>query len=241
MSAVADHYPYSPGLEGVPAGVTHVSEIDVARSILTYRGYDVHELAENGSFEETAYLLLYSELPNRAQLKDFTERLSSQREVPSSIYDALKAMPSDTHPMDSIRTAFSLLAPHDPDYHAPATDHEANIRKAERIIAKAGTMVANGYRVQHGKDPIQPKSGHTSAQHFLYLLNGEEPDEYTRHIFDVSMILYAEHTFNASTFACRVCVSTLSDLYSGIVTGISTLRGPLHGGANEEAIRMLLE
>jgi citrate synthase len=241
MSAVANSYPYSPGLENVPAGITSISEIDSARSSLTYRGYDVHELAEHGTYEEAAYLLIHKTLPTRAQLNDFSARLASQREVPDSIYAALKSLPQGTHPMDSIRTAFSMLAPYDPDYNAPATDGEANIRKAERIIAKAGTMVANGYRVQHGKEPLKPKSNHTSSQNFLYLLNGVEPDEYTRKIFDVTMILYAEHTFNASTFACRVCVSTLSDLYSGIVTGISTLRGPLHGGANEEAMKMLLD
>ncbi len=241
MSAVETSYPYSPGLEGVPAGITHISEIDSARSSLTYRGYDVHELAEHGVYEETAYLLLYGSLPTRAQLNDFTARLGAQREVPDAIYDALRSMPKETHPMDSIRTAYSMLAPYDPDYLAPATDHEANLRKAERIIAKAGTMVANGYRVQHGQDPVKPNPKHTTAQNFLHLLYGKEPDDYTRKIFDVTMILYAEHTFNASTFACRVCVSTLSDLYSGIVTGIATLRGPLHGGANEEAIKMLLE
>jgi len=241
MSAVAESYPYSPGLEGVPAGITRISEIDSAKSLLVYRGYNVHELAEHGTYEEAAYLLLYGNLPNRAQLTDFSARLAAEREVPDSIYEALKAMPKGTHPMDSIRSAFSLLAPHDPDYSAPATDHEANLRKAERIIAKAGTMVANGWRVQHGQEPLKPKPEHRTAQSFLYLLNGEEPDEYTLKIFDVTMILYAEHSFNASTFACRVCVSTLSDLYSGIVAGISTLRGPLHGGANEEAMRMLLE
>jgi citrate synthase len=150
-------------------------------------------------------------------------------------------MPEETQPTDLIRSCFSLIASYDPDYTAPATDHEANLRKAERIIAKAGTMVANGYRIRQGKDPIAPKPEHGAAQHFLYLMNGEEPDEYMKKIFDTSMILYAEHTFNASTFACRVTVSTLSDLYSGIVTGIGTLRGPLHGGANEEAMRMMLE
>jgi 2-methylcitrate synthase/citrate synthase II len=241
MSAVAVSYPYSPGLEGVPAGITRISEIDSAKSLLVYRGYDVHELAENGTYEEAAYLLLYGELPNKAQLKDFSARLGAERDVPESIYDALAAMPKDTHPMDSIRSAFSLLAPHDPDYRAPATDTEANLRKAERIIAKAGTLVANGWRVQHGYEPVRPRPEHATAESFLFLLNGAEPDEYTRRIFDVSMILYAEHSFNASTFACRVCVSTLSDLYSGIVAGISTLRGPLHGGANEEAMHMLLE
>jgi citrate synthase len=241
MSAVETSYPYSPGLEGVPAGISHISEIDSARSSLTFRGYDVHELAEHGTYEEAAYLLLYGTLPTRAQLDDFTARLGAERDVPEAIYDALRAMPKGTHPMDSIRTAYSLLAPYDPDYDSEPTDREANLRKAERIIAKAGTMVANGYRVQHGSAPLKPNPKHTTAENFLYLLYGKDPDEYTKKIFDVTLILYAEHSFNASTFACRVCVSTLSDLYSGIVSGISTLRGPLHGGANEEAIKMLLE
>ena len=241
MSAIASPYPYSPGLEGVPAGITHISEIDGQQGTLQYRGYNVHELAEHGTFEEAAYLLLHGSLPTTAQLKDFNERLGAQREVPEEIYSALRSLPAGTHPMDSIRTAFSMLAPYDPDYNAAATDHEANLRKAERILAKAGTMVANGYRVQHGKEPLKPNPNHSTAQNLLYLINGTEPDEFTRHTLDVSLILYAEHTFNASTFACRVCVATLSDLYSGVVTGISTLRGSLHGGANEEAMKMLLQ
>jgi citrate synthase len=241
MSAVATSYPYSPGLANVPAGITRISNIDVARSSLTFRGYDVHDLAAHGTYEETAYLLIHKSLPTKAQLNDFTARLAAEREIPCGIYDALRALPKGTHPMDTIRTAISMIAPLDPDYSAPSTDTEANVRKAERIIAKAGTLVANGYRVQQGQEPLKPNPKHASAENFLYLLTGEEPDEYTRKIFDVTLILYAEHTFNASTFACRVCVSTLSDIYSGIVTGISTLRGPLHGGANEEAIRMLLD
>jgi citrate synthase len=241
MSAPAITYPYSPGLEGVPAGYTSISEIDSARSSLQYRGYDVHQIAEYGTYEEAAYLLLYGALPTQTELDDFKARLGAQREVPQAIYDAIAGMPKGTTLMDSIRSCFSLLAAYDPDYTAPSTDREANLRKAERIIAKAGTMVANGYRITQGKEPITPNPTHGAAQHFLYLMNGEEPDEYTRKIFDTSMILYAEHTFNASTFACRVTVATLSDLYSGIVTGIGTLRGPLHGGANEEAMRMLLE
>ncbi len=143
--------------------------------------------------------------------------------------------------MDLIRTGFSVVAGFDPDYSAPATDREANIRKAERIVAKAGTMVANGHRIRQGLQPLKPdpKLGH--AANFLYLMNGEPADDFTAHVLDTSLTLYAEHGFNASTFACRVCVSTLSDLYSGIVSGISTLKGPLHGGANEEAMKMILD
>lgn len=240
-TATPTQYPYSPGLEGVPAGVSKISEIDSDRSSLQYRGYDVHDLAEQGSYEETAFLLLHGKLPNASELEAFKARLGAERQVPSHIYDVIRALPKNTHPMDLIRTAFSALAPFDPDYATVSTDHDANVRKAERIVAKAGTMVANGYRIQNGKEPLEPKPEHTTAQNFLYLMNGEEADPHTVELFDASLTLYAEHTFNASTFACRVCVATLSDLYSGVVTGISTLRGPLHGGANEEAMKMLLE
>lgn len=242
MSATANTYPnYSPGLEGVPAGISQISEIDSDRSSLQYRGYDVHALAEQGSYEETAFLLLHGKLPTQSELDAFKKRLGEEREVPPQIYDVLRALPKNTHPMDLIRTAFSALAPFDPDYAVPSTDHDANVRKAERIVAKAGTMVANGYRIQQGLEPLKPNPEHGTAQNFLYLMRGEEPDAKTLQVMDASLTLYAEHGFNASTFACRVTVSTLSDLYSGIVTGIGTLRGPLHGGANEEAMKMLLE
>ena len=242
MSGIATQYPnYSPGLEGVPAGISSISEIDSDRSSLQYRGYDVHDLAELGSYEQTAYLLIHKKLPTVAELAAFNERLGAEREVPEAVYTALKALPKGTHPMDSIRTAYSVLAPFDPDYAAPSTDAAANIRKAERIIAKASTMVGNGHRIRLGLEPIQPDPTHNTAGNLLHLVTGEEPNPATVKTMDASMTLYAEHGFNASTFACRVTVSTLSDLYSGIVTGIGTLRGPLHGGANEEAMRMILE
>lgn len=242
MSATATQYPnYSPGLEGVPAGVSRISEIDVDRSSLQYRGYDVHDLAEHGSYEETAFLLLHGKLPNRSELDGFRQRLGAERPVPEPIYAILKQLPRDTHPMDMIRTAFSALAPFDPDYAAPATDREANVRKAERIVAKAGTMVANGHRIRQGLEPIQPSPEMGTAENFLYIMDGKVPDPKTVQVMDASLTLYAEHGYNASTFANRVTVSTLSDLYSGVVTGIGTLRGPLHGGANEEAMKMILE
>jgi 2-methylcitrate synthase/citrate synthase II len=240
MSATT--YPnYSPGLEGVVAGISKISEIDSERSSLQYRGYDVHDLAEHGSFEETAYLLLYGKLPTRSELDEFKQVLAEERDVPQGVYIALRALPKGTHPMDMIRTAYSVLAPSDPDYDAPATDHQANLRKAVRIVAKAGTMVANGHRIRRGLEPLKPDPSLSIAGNFLYLMNGEKPDDYTELVLDASLTLYAEHGFNASTFACRVTVATLSDLYSGIVTGIGTLKGPLHGGANEEAMKMILE
>lgn len=240
-SAASTHPNYSPGLEGVPAGISKVSEIDSDRSSLQYRGYDVHDLAEQGSYEETAYLLLYKKLPNRSELEAFRKTLGEERAVPSQIVDVLRALPANTHPMDAIRTAFSALAPFDPDYEAPSTDQEANLRKAVRIVAKAGTMVAHAYRLREGKEILTPNPEHGTAENFLYLMSGETPKPKTVQVMDASLTLYAEHGFNASTFANRVTVSTLSDLYSGIVTGIGTLRGPLHGGANEEAMKMILQ
>jgi 2-methylcitrate synthase/citrate synthase II len=242
MSATATQYPnYSPGLEGVPAGISRISEIDSDRSSLQYRGYDVHDLAERGSYEETAFLLIHEHLPTQSELDAFKARLGAERAVPEAVYTAIKALPATAHPMEAIRTAYSVLASFDSDDHQPATDREANLRKAERIVAKAGTMVANSYRLQKGLSTLAPRPELSTAANFLYLMNGGDPDPQTVKTFDASMTLYAEHGFNASTFACRVCVSTLSDLYSGIISGISTLKGPLHGGANEEAMKMILE
>lgn len=240
-TASANTYPYSPGLEGVPAGISRISDIDSDRSSLQYRGYDVHDLAEKGSFEETVYLLLYGKLPDSAELSSFKRLLGSEREVPEGVYATLAAMPKSAHPMDFIRSAYSVLAAFDPDYAAPSTDEAANLRKAVRIIAKAGTMVANGHRIREGKAPKKPNPELSTAACFLDLLTDEPVDDYTELVMDASLTLYAEHGFNASTFANRVTVSTLSDLYSGIVTGIGTLRGPLHGGANEAAMHMILE
>lgn len=240
MAAATAHPNYSPGLEGVIGGITTISEIDAERSRLVYRGYDSHDLAEKGTFEETAYLLIYGKLPNAAELKSFKETLGAEREVPAEVYSVLGHLPKNAHPMDALRTAFSALAPFDPDY--TKNDHDANVRKAVRITAKAGALVANGHRIRQGQTPIPPDPSLSIAGNFLYLLNGgQKPDEFTEKVMDTSLTLYAEHGFNASTFACRVTVATLSDLYSGIVSGIGTLRGVLHGGANEEAMKMIQE
>lgn len=241
MSATATYPNYSPGLEGVIGGITTISDIISETSTLVYRGYNVHDLASQGSFEETAYLLLYGKLPNQAELNELKATLAAEREVPATVYTALKQLPKTTHPMDIAKVGFAVYAPNDPDYAAPATDHAATLRKAVRILAKASTIVGNGHRIREGLEPLAPKLEHSIAQNFLYLITGKEPDEKTAHVLDSSLTLYAEHGFNASTFACRVTVATLSDIYSGIVSGIGTLRGPLHGGANEEAMKMLEE
>ena len=240
MSATA--YPnYSPGLEGVIGGITTISDIISETSTLVYRGYNVHDLASRGSFEETAFLLLKGHLPNRSELESLKATLSAEREVPAQVYEAIKQLPKNTHPMDIAKVGFAVAAPFDPDYAAPSTNQEANLNRAIRILAKASTIVGNGHRIRTGKDPLKPKPEHSIAQNFLYLMNGTEPEAETAHVLDSSLTLYAEHGYNASTFACRVTVATLSDIYSGIVTGIGTLRGPLHGGANEEAMKMIQE
>ncbi len=240
MSATT--YPnYSPGLEGVIGGITTISEIISETSTLVYRGYNVHDLASQGSFEETAYLLINGKLPTAAELSAFKHVLAEEREVPEAVYLALKQLPKTAHPMDIAKVGYAVYAPFDPDYSAPATDHEANLRKAIRIVAKGSTIVGNGHRIRMGHEPLKPNPAHTIAQNFLYLVNGTEPDAKTAHVLDSSLSLYAEHGFNASTFACRVTVATLSDMYSGIVSGIGTLKGPLHGGANEEAMHMLMQ
>ncbi|MCH8978996.1 MAG: citrate synthase [Armatimonadetes bacterium] len=238
MSATT--YPnYSPGLQGVIAGITKISKIVSDTSTLTYRGVNVHDLAEKGSFEETAHLLVVGHLPNARELADFKADLARERAVPSQIIDALRLTPQGMHPMDQLKVAYSLLAGFDPDYEND--DHDANVRKAVRIMAAAPTIVTAAYRIGQGKEPVSPDPGLDTAANFLYMLHGEKADDYTTMVMDASLTLYADHTYNASTFACRVTVATLSDLYSGIVTGIGTLKGPLHGGANEKAMVMLQE
>lgn len=232
---------YSPGLEGIIAGVSSISKITSATARLEYRGYNVHDLAEKGSFEETVYLLLNGKLPDKNELDDFNQTLSNERAIPKEVIEALRLVPKGMHPMDTLKYAYSLLAGFDSDYNSNPTDHDANVRKAVRIIAKAPAIVASAYRISQGQEPVSPDPSLKTAANFLYMLHGEAQDDFTVKVMDASLTLYAEHTFNASTFACRVTVATLSDLYSGITTGIGTLKGPLHGGANEEAMKMLEE
>lgn len=239
MSETETQYPYSPGLEGVPGGVTKISDISSERSSLQFRGYDVHDLAENGTFEETAYLLLYGKLPTASEMVTFKDTIARTRPLPGEIIAALRMTPRHMHPMDQLKVAYSMLPAFDPNYGKE--DHGSNVRKAIRIMASAPGIVAAGHRLRHGEEPIAPDPTLGTAANFLYMLTGERADAYTEKLFDSTLTLYAEHGFNASTFACRVCVATLSDIYSGIVTGIGTLKGPLHGGANEEAMRMMLE
>ena len=225
---------YSPGLEGVIAGETAISTVEGG---LRYRGYPVTELAEQCNFDEVAYLLLYGELPTQKQLAAFQARVAAARRLPAPLKELFPALPKWTPPMDALRTAVSILAHFDQDDGDDST--EANLRKAERLYAQIPLAVAEQFRAHKGLPQVlaRPDLGHSA--NFLYILRGQEATPEEVRAFDVSLILYAEHEFNASTFTARVVVSTESDLYSGVVAATGALKGRLHGGANERVMEIL--
>jgi 2-methylcitrate synthase/citrate synthase II len=232
---------YHPGLEGVIASETAIANIEGKDGAggLEYRGYRIEDLAGRVSYEETAFLLLHGDLPSRSQLKEFDARLRASRSIPDALVELFKRIPRDIHPMDVLRTSVSVLGHFDPDTSAPPTDHAANVRKAERLVAQMATAVAVRERIANNLPVIPPRDDLDHAANFLSMVNGKVPSKTMRDAFDLSMILYTEHELNASTFAARVTVSTLSDIHSGIVAAVGTLKGPLHGGANEEAWKVL--
>jgi citrate synthase len=232
---------YHPGLEGVIASETAIANIEGQGGAggLEYRGYRIEELAEKVSYEETAFLLLHGDLPSREQLRDFQSRLRQARAIPEPLVALLGEIPSHIHPMDVLRSSVSVLGHFDPDVNAPPTDHAANVRKAERMIAQMPTAIAYRRRISHGLPLVPPRDDLGHSANFLYMVSGKVPSTAMSEAFDLSMVLYTEHELNASTFSARVTVSTLSDIYSGIVAAIGTLKGPLHGGANEEAWKVL--
>ncbi|MGP0066614.1 MAG: citrate/2-methylcitrate synthase [Isosphaeraceae bacterium] len=232
---------YHPGLEGVIASETAIANIEGKDGAggLEYRGYRIEDLAGHVSYEETAFLLLHGDLPNRDQLREFDARLRASRQIPDALVALLREIPGHIHPMDALRSSVSVLSHFDPEVNAPPTDHAANVRKAERMIAQMATAVAYRRRISHGLDLVPPRNDLDHSANFLNMVNGKVPSSTMRDAFDISMVLYTEHELNASTFAARVTVSTLSDIYSGIVAAVGTLKGPLHGGANEEAWKVL--
>lgn len=225
---------YSPGLEGVIAGETAICTVEGG---LSYRGYHVGELAEHCSFDEVAFLLLHGELPTAAQFHDFQQRVAAARRLPPLLKDIFAGLPKWTTPLDALRTAVSVLGHFDQD--AADNSHDANLRKAERLLAQIPVAIADHYRLSKGLPEIAARQDLSHAANFLYMLRGQEASPTEVKALDVSLILYAEHEFNASTFAARVIVSTLSDLHSGITGAIGALKGPLHGGANEKVMDIL--
>jgi citrate synthase len=225
---------YSPGLEGVVAGETAVSTITEG---LSYRGYRVPELAEKVTYEEVAYLLLHGDLPAAPQLADFRKRLAAARRLPGPLENLLKALPQATPPMDALRSAVSVLAHFDPD--SQETSPAADLRKAERLLGEIPVAVIFQHRAAKGLPPVAPRPDLGLAANFLWMLRGVEPPADIVRALDVSLILYAEHEFNASTFTARVVCSTESDLHSALVAAIGALKGRLHGGANEKVMDLL--
>ncbi len=230
----SESIPYSPGLEGVLAGETAISTVEDG---LRYRGYAVSELAEHCSFDEVAFLLLYSELPKPTELREFQERIAAARRLPNALKDLLQAVPKWASPLEVLRTGVSVVAHFDQD--TLDNSREANQRKAERLLAQLPVIIADRYHYALGEAAVlaRPDLGH--AANFLYMLRGSEPRAEETRALEVSLILYAEHEFNASTFTARTIVSTESDLHSAVVGAIGALKGRLHGGANERVMEIL--
>jgi citrate synthase len=226
------------GLAGIVIARSEICAVDGERGTLSYRGYDVGELACHSTFEETVYLLWYSELPTQPALDEFAAQLAAHRDIDHAIWQIVSALPNMVEPMDALRTAVSALSCYDADDGDRCLD--SNIERAMRLVAKFPTIVASYYRHRHGLPRILPDPTLSHAANFLYMITGETPSEMAARSMDVAMLLMAEHGFNASTFAARVTAATLSDMYSAITTAIGTLKGPLHGGANRRAMEMML-
>jgi 2-methylcitrate synthase/citrate synthase II len=228
---------YSPGLEGVIAGETRISSI--TDEGLRYRGYPIQQLATRCSFEDVAFLLLEGELPEAEQRESFAAELNCQRKLHPKLADLVRQIPGTAIPMDAIRSAVSLAAHFDHDVED--SSREGNVRKTIRLLAQVPALIGTWHHARHGGSASEPVSGGSHAAYLLQQITGREPDPEAARVMNTSLILYAEHELNASTFAARVTVSSRSDMHSGVVSAIGTLKGPLHGGANEAAMEMLLE
>lgn len=238
-TATASPPPVVAGLEGVVVAESSISYVDGQNGRLVYRGYQIEDLAERSTFEETTRLLLDGELPRRRDLEEFTSQLAAERALDERVLDLLHELPIDAEPMAMLRTTVSAMGMFDPD--GADSSPEATRRRGMRLIARFPTIVAAFDRVRNAEEPVAPREDLSHAANFLYMLSGEEPDPADARILDVCLILHAEHGMNASTFCARVTAATLSDLHSAITSAVGTLKGPLHGGANQEVMRMLLE
>jgi citrate synthase len=225
------------GLEGIVATNSSICYIDGDRGVLAYRGIDIHELADHSTFEETCYLLWFGRLPNRSELKDLQQKLAAERHLDPGILDFLRKTPKTALPMDVLRTAVSALAFYDPEDRK--NDHDANVHKAIRLTSQIGMIVAAYDRIRKGKNVVEADRSLSHAANFLLQLNGTKPSATAERALDIALILHADHELNASTFAARVTAATLSDMHSAVTSAIGALKGPLHGGANEAAIRIL--
>jgi citrate synthase len=227
------------GLEDVVAAATSISDIDGKQGRLFYVGYDIHDLVPNATFEETVFLLHNVRLPTQAELDDLTEQLTAERELDEWIQWLMPTFASESSPMSMLRTAVSAMSAHDPDGWDQS--ERANYRKAIRLIARFPTAIGMYHRLRSGDEVVKPNPKLSHAANLLAMITGAEPEDEAARVMDVCLMLHADHTMNASTFAARVAASTLSDIHSATTAAIATLKGPLHGGANEAVMKMLLE
>jgi citrate synthase len=232
---------YAKGLEGVVANESALSKVEGLAGKLSYLGYSIDELVENCSFEEVTFLLHNNRLPNVAELAAFETKLRNDRELPEQVITFLKSLPADATPMDVLRTAVSMLGIFDSRAKIGEPDHALNREVALSLVAKTPVIVAYYHLARQGKELPAVRTDLSEAAHFLYLINGEVPSEAEARTLDVAYIIHADHGMNASTFSARVTIATLSDIYSAMTSAIGTLKGPLHGGANEGVIKMLKE
>jgi citrate synthase len=230
---------FKEGLQDIVATASSICFIDGDQGVLSYRGIDIHELAEKSNFEEVCYLLWFGKLPRRAELSQLTEDLARNRAVPPEVFALMRSFPKDANSMDVMRTAVSALALYDPERQAGSS--EANLRKAYRLTGQIAGIVAATERIRRGQDPVPPDATLKHAANFLYMMTGSKPSAAAEKAMDVALILHADHELNASTFAGRVTAATLSDVHSAVTSAIGALKGPLHGGANIDVMRMLLE
>ncbi|HET6362506.1 MAG TPA: citrate synthase [Gemmatimonadota bacterium] len=239
MTETVTAQPQAAGLEGVVVAESEISYVDGQEGRLVYRGYSIEELAEYSSFEETTKLLLDGELPDGPTLRAFERQLAAERALDGETLDAMRRFPGAADPMSALRTGVSFLGLTDPDRDDGGP--EATRRKGIRLIARIPTLIAAFDRARRGFEPLAPRDDLGHAANFLYMLRGSEPDPEDARVLDVCLVLHAEHGMNASTFAARVTAATLSDIHSAITSAVGTLKGPLHGGANEAVMKMLLE
>ncbi|MDE2667124.1 MAG: citrate synthase [Acidobacteriota bacterium] len=230
---------FKEGLQDIVAATSSICYIDGQKGILSYRGIDIHDLAEHSTFEEVCYLLWFGHLPKQAELDEMKAVMGRSRDLPEPVVQLLNSLPADAPPMDVLRTAVSALSHFDPD--VAANDKPANLRKTYRLTGQIASIVATADRIRNGLEPVSPDPGLSHAANFVYMLTGKKPDATAERALDVALILHADHEFNASTFAARVTVATLTDIHSAIASAVGTLKGPLHGGANQDVMRMLID
>ncbi len=239
MSTATESTAATAGLRGVVAAQSKIGDVNGEKGVLIYQGYDIHDLAENSTFEEVVYLLWNGKLPQARELADLQKQFQANYAVPDQILEMMETFPKDANPMDVLRTSISALGFYDKDGHG--TDRETAVRTAVKLTAQIGTLVAAWERIRSGKTIVAPDETMSIAENFLYMFKGEKPSEDEAKMFDIALILHADHELNASTFTTRVIAGTLADIYGAVTGGIAALAGPLHGGANTNVMKMLKE